>query len=209
MIKLGVLASTRATDMQAIIDAIEAKRLNAAISVVISNKQDAIALERARKHNIKAVFIDPKKYEVDGEKSRENYDRQLAKVLEENKADLILLIGYMRYTSKWFVNKFRNKIMNIHPSLLPKYAGGMNKKVHEEVLKNNEEVTGATLFFVDEGADTGPIIMQKEVKVEKGDNVESLKDKVQKAEQEIIIKAISLFEKGRISVKGKKVVING
>jgi formyltetrahydrofolate-dependent phosphoribosylglycinamide formyltransferase len=203
MLRLGVLASTRATDMQAVIDAIGSKKLNAVISVVISNKQDAYALERARNHNIKAVFIEQKG------KTREEFDKEVARVLDENKVDLILLIGYMRILSSWLVNKYKNRIMNIHPSLLPKYARGMDKDVHAEVLKNREEVTGCTLHFVDESVDAGPIIMQKEVKIDENETVDSLKEKVQKAEQEIIVKAIDLFGKGKIRVEGKKVIING
>ena len=201
MLRLGILASTKATDMQAIITAINYKQLNAVISVVISNKQDAYALERAKKHNIKAVFIDIKG------KKREEYDKEIAKVLDENKAGLILLIGYMRILSPWFVNKYKNRIMNIHPSLLPKYAGGMDKDVHAEVLKNREKTTGATLHFVDESVDAGPIIMQKSVEISENETVGSLREKVQRAEQEIIIKAIDLFDKGKIKVKGRKVVI--
>ena len=201
MLHLGILASTKATVMQAIIDAISSKKLNAIISVVISSKADAFALERAKKHNIKAVFIDSKG------KQREEYDKEITKILEENKVELILLIGYMRFLSPWFVNKYKNKIMNIHPSLLPAYAGGMDKDVHAEVLKNREKVTGATLHFVDEGIDTGPIILQKEVPIAENESVDSLKEKVQKAEQEIILKAIELFGKGRIKVEGKKVII--
>ena len=201
MLKLGILASTNATDMQAVIDAISSKKLNAVISVVISNKKDAYALEMARKHNIKAAFID-----VNG-KGREQYDKEIAKVLDNNKVGLILLIGYMRFLSHWFVKKYKNKVMNIHPSLLPKYAGGMDKDVHAEVLKNKEKVTGATLHFVDEGADTGPIIMQKKVEIDENENADSLKAKVQKAEQEIILKAIDLFGKGKIRIEGKKVKI--
>ena len=201
MLHLGILASTKATVMQAIIDAISSKKLNAIISVVISNKKDAFALERAKKHNIKAVFVDAKG------KTREQYDREIAKILEQNNVELILLIGYMRFLSPWFVNKYKNKIMNIHPSLLPAYAGGMDRDVHAEVLKNKEKKTGATLHFVDEGADTGPIILQKEVKIEKNETVDSLKEKVQKAEQEIILKAIDLFDKGKIKVEGNKVKI--
>ena len=192
MLKLAILASTKATDMQAVIDAIEQKRLNAAISIVISNKADAYALERAKKHNINAVFIEPKG------KDKETYDKEISKVLDDNKIDLILLIGYMRYLSPWFVNKYRWRVMNIHPSLLPKFAGGMDKNVHQAVLDAGEKVTGCTLHFVDEGADTGPIIMQKEVKIEKGETADTLKEKVQKAEQEVLLKAIDLFEKGKI-----------
>lgn len=202
MIRLGVLASTKATDLQAIIDAISAKKLNAVISVVISNKADAYALERAKKHKINAVFVDSKG------KDRGSYDKEIAEILEKNNADLILLIGYMRFLSQWFVNKYKNRIMNIHPSLLPKYAGGMDMDVHAEVLKNREKITGATLHFVDETLDKGPVIMQKEVKIEKDETADSLKEKVQKAEQEIIIKAIGLFSKGKIKVENNKVVIS-
>ena len=201
MLRIGILASTKGTDMQAVIDAISSKQLNAVISVVVSNKEDAYALERAKNNNIKAVFLEPKG------KDREQYDKEIAKVLEQNNVDLILLIGYMRFLSPWFVNKYKNKIMNIHPSLLPKYAGGMDRDVHAEVLKNNEKVTGATLHFVDEGADTGPIILQKEVKIEKNETINSLKEKVQNAEQEIIVKAIDLCSRGKIKVIENKVVI--
>ena len=199
--RIGILASTKGTDMQAVIDVISSKKLNAVISVVVSNKKDAYALERAKNNNINAVFLEPKG------KDREQYDKEIAKVLEQNNVDLILLIGYMRFLSPWFVNKYKNKIMNIHPSLLPKYAGGMDRDVHAEVLKNNEKVTGATLHFVDEGADTGPIILQKEVKIEKNETINSLKEKVQNAEQEIIVKAIDLCSRGKIKVIENKVVI--
>ncbi|MEK6942777.1 MAG: phosphoribosylglycinamide formyltransferase [Nanoarchaeota archaeon] len=201
MLRLGILASTNATDMQAVIDAIESKRLNAVISVVVSNKKDAYALERAKKHNIKSVFVESKG------KEREHYDREVANVLNENNVELILLIGYMRILSPFFVRKYKNKIMNIHPSLLPAFAGGMDKNVHEEVLKANVEITGCTLHFVDESVDGGPIIMQKEVKIEKGETVESLKNKVQNAEQEIIVKAVDLYSKGKIKIHDNKVSI--
>ncbi|MCD6557696.1 MAG: phosphoribosylglycinamide formyltransferase [Candidatus Aenigmarchaeota archaeon] len=201
MLNIGVLASTRGTDMQAVIDAIERGELDAKISVVISNKKDAYALERARKHNIKAVFLEAKG------KEREEFDREVAKILDENGVELILLIGYMRYLSKWFVDKYRNKIMNIHPSLLPAFAGGMDKNVHAEILKYGCKVSGCTLHFVDEGADTGPIIAQKAVPIEEGETVDSLKEKVQKAEQEIIIKAIKLFAENKLKVEGRRVKI--
>jgi phosphoribosylglycinamide formyltransferase 1 len=208
MIKLGILASTKATDMQAIIDAIESKKLDAEISVVISNKQDAYALERAKKHNIKAFFIDIKKYSyMEKEKQRESFDKEVSHVMEDNDVELILLIGYLRFLSPWFVHKYKNRIMNIHPSLLPKYPG-MDKEVHEEVLKNNEKISGATLHFVDEGADTGPIIFQKEVSVDENETVDSLKEKVQKVEQEIIIKAVDLYGRGKIKIENNEVIIN-
>ncbi|MBI3027228.1 phosphoribosylglycinamide formyltransferase [Candidatus Woesearchaeota archaeon] len=201
MLRIGVLASTKATDMQAVINAINSKKLNANISVVISDKQDAYALERARKHGIKAVFIDSKG------KQREKFDSEVAKELDKSKVHLVLLIGYMRILSPWFVSKYKNRIMNIHPSLLPKYAGGMDMNVHAKILKNREKITGATLHFVDEGVDSGPVILQKEVEVNENDTVGSLKEKVQKAEQKIILKAIDLFDKGKIKVDEGKVMI--
>lgn len=187
--------------MQAIIDAIENKQLSAVISVVISNKKEAYALERAKKHNLQAIFIDSKG------KEREDFDKEVDKILEEKNVDLILLIGYMRILSSWFVNKWKNLVMNIHPSLLPAFAGGMDKNVHEEVLKAGVEVTGCTLHFVDESVDGGPIIMQKEVNVEVGETVDSLKEKVQKAEGEVFVEALQLYNEGRIKVEGDKVKI--
>lgn len=209
MIKIGVLASTRATDLQAVIDAISSKKLNAAISVVISDRQDAYALERAKNNSIKSVFVNPKNFSAeangqkDREKLRENFDMEVASILDKCNVDLILLVGYMRILSPWLVRKYKNKIINIHPSLLPKYAGRMDMDVYAEVLKNNEKITGATLHFVDEGTDTGQIILQKEVKISEDETIGSLKEKVQKAEQEIIIKAINLFDKGKIRIEGK------
>jgi phosphoribosylglycinamide formyltransferase-1 len=113
----------------------------------------------------------------------------------------------MKLMSSWFVQKWLNKVMNIHPSLLPKYAGGMDINVHEEVLKNKDKVTGCSLIFIDEGADTGPIILQKEVNVDENETVDSLKEKVQKAEQEIIIKGIELFRDKKIKMEGRIVHI--
>ena len=202
MLRLGILASTRATDMQAVIDAINAKKLNAVISVVISNKANAYVLERAKNHGIKIVFVDQKN------KTREEFDKGVSKILDANRVDLILLIGYMRILSPWFVSRYKNKIMNIHPSLLPKYAGGMDLDVHAEVLKNKEKITGATLHFVDENLDAGPIIFQKEVPIEANETPGTLKPKVQKVEQEILVNAIDLYSKGKIKVKGNKVIIN-
>ena len=208
---IGVLASTRATDLQAVIDAIDAGKLNSKISVVVSDKKDSYALERARNYGIGAVFVDPKSKDIisvaDKEKKREVFDRKVAAELEKRKVNLILAIGYMRILSPWFVNKYKNKIMNVHPSLLPDFAGGMDKNVHEEVLKAGLKETGCTLHFIDESVDNGPIIMQKKVKIERDDTADSLKEKVQKAEQEIIIKTLELYEKGKISVKGNKVVV--
>ncbi len=190
MIKLGILASTKGSDMQGIIEAIEAKKLDAEIAVVISDKKDTYALERARKHNLKAVFLD-----TEG-KEKEEYDKEIDKVLTENGVELVLLIGYMKLISPWFVQKWLNKIMNVHPSLLPAYAGGMDLDVHAEVLKRGCKVTGASLIFIDEGADTGPIIDQRIEYVKDGDAPETLKPRIQKLEQDMLIDAIELFAQG-------------
>lgn len=200
-LKIGVLASTRGTDMQAVIDEIEAGKLYAEISVVISDKKECGALERAKKHGLKTVFINSEG------KAKEEFDREVIEELEKHKVDLILLIGYMRILSPSFVNKYRNEIMNIHPSLLPAFAGGMDLDVHQTVLDHGVKVTGATLHFVDEEADTGPIILQKPVYIEEKETKESLKKKVQKAEQEIILRAIRLFMDNKLKVEGRKVKI--
>ncbi|RLI23492.1 phosphoribosylglycinamide formyltransferase [Candidatus Bathyarchaeota archaeon] len=201
-LRIAVLGSTRGTDLQAIIDAIESGDLDAEIVCVISNRRKAYILERARKHGIEAIYISPKGL------SREEYDRLVMEELDKRAPiDLILLIGYMRILSSEFVRRYRWRIMNIHPSLLPAFAGGMDLDVHKAVLDYGVKVTGCTLHFVDEGVDTGPIILQKPVKVDEDDTPETLKSKVQKAEQEIILEAIRLFKQGRLRVEGRRVRI--
>lgn len=201
-INMAVIGSTNGTDLQAVIDAIKKNELEEVnLKIVISNKEDAYILERAKQAGLPTCFIDSK------DKSREEFDQELMEVLKKNQIDLVLLIGYMRYLSKEFVKQYQNRIMNIHPSLLPAFAGGMDKNVHQEILDHGVKVTGCTLHFVDEGADTGPIIMQKAVIIEENETVDSLKAKVQKLEQEIILKAIKLFAQGKLKVEGRKVKI--
>jgi len=199
-IRIAILASTRGTDMQAIIDEIEAGKLNAEIVCVISNRKDAYALERAKKHGIEAIFIDPKG------KSPEEYDKEILNELEKRNVDLIILIGYNKIITKVLIDKYRNRIMNIHPSLLPAFPG-WDRNVHQAVLDYGCKVTGCTLHFVDENIDAGPIILQKAVEVDENDTVDSLKEKVQKAEQEIILKGIRLFMEGKLKIEGRKVRI--
>ncbi len=199
-LRLAVMASTRGTTLQGIIDAIESGKLDAEIAVVISDKENAFALERAKKHGIKAEFIDPKKFS-----SREEFDEKVMEVLERENIQLVCLIGYLRWISKKFVEKWRNRAMNVHPSLLPEFAGKMNKDVHKAVLEAGKKVSGCTIFFVDESEDAGPVIAQKEVKVEEGESVESLKEKVQEAEKELFPWCIQKFAEGKIKVEGKKV----
>lgn len=200
-LNIAVLASTKGTDLQAIIDSIAVGKLGADIKCVISNKENCGAMEKARTADIEAVFIDPAK------KEREEFDREVAAELEKMNVELVVLVGYMRFLSPWFVQKYENRIMNIHPSLLPAFAGGMDVDVHQAVLDRGCKITGCTIHFVDEGADTGPIIMQKVVKVEKSDTTETLKEKVQAAEMEAYPEAIQLFADKKLKVEGNSVKI--
>ena len=201
-IVLGVLASTKGTDLQAVIDAIEAKELDARIACVISNKADAFALERAKKHCIEAIFLNPKKFS-----SKEGYDKQVVKLLNERNVELVLLIGYNKFLSNSFLEAFKNRAMNIHPSLLPSFKG-WDKNVHQEVLEAGCKVSGCSLFFVTEEPDAGPILVQKPVPVSESETAESLKEKVQKAEQEAILEGIRLFQQGKISIEGNRVHVS-
>ncbi|HIA23834.1 MAG TPA: phosphoribosylglycinamide formyltransferase, partial [Candidatus Marinimicrobia bacterium] len=150
MIKLAVLGSTNGTDLRAIMAAISKGELDAEVSVVISNRKSAYILERARNYDVPAIFISHK------EKAREEFDAEMTIVLNKRGVDLVLLIGFMRILSSEFCRVWQNKLLNVHPSLLPKYAGGMDTNVHEEVLKNGDTETGCTIHFVTEEVDGGP-----------------------------------------------------
>ena len=188
MIKLGVLGSTKGTDLQAIIDSIEKKELIAKIAVVISNKEGSYILERAKRNNIPFFFLSHKG------KSRKRFDQEITTVLKESGVDLILLIGFMRILSIEFCQTWRDRLLNVHPSLLPKYAGGVDVNIHEEVLRNREKETGCTIHFVTEDVDRGPILIQKKCNVDDNDTVETLKAKVQALEGEAFIESIQLIQ---------------
>ena len=187
MINIGVLGSTNGTDLQFILDAISARTLDAKVSVVISNKNDSYILKRAQAHNTPSIFIDHKN------RTREDFDSEMTTILKEHKVELILLIGFMRILSSDFCNQWNGKILNVHPSLLPKYAGGMDTNVHEEVLKNNEKETGCTIHLVTDEVDKGPVVIQKRCLVDSDDTIESLKAKVQNLEGAAFLEAIPLF----------------
>lgn len=184
--RIAILASTRGTDLQAIIDEIKAGRLKAEIACVVSNKKNCMALERAKTHGIKTHFVDPK------ELSRIEFDREMVKILKAEKVELIVLVGYMRILTPYFVGEFKGKIINVHPALLPKFGGkdfyGAN--VHEAVLAAGEKETGMTIHFVEEGVDTGKIILQKTCPVLPNDTPETLKERVQALEREWYPKVI-------------------
>ncbi|MFC4892521.1 phosphoribosylglycinamide formyltransferase [Pseudofrancisella aestuarii] len=188
-LNLVILGSTRGSNMQAIIDAIQNQELNAHISLVISNKKDAYILERAKSNNIENIFISAK------DKTREEYDKIVANEINKYQPDLILLIGYMRILSKDFVNSFKNKILNIHPSLLPKHPGLMDLAVHQAVINAKDEETGCTIHEVTEEVDSGKIILQLKCKVDKSDCAEELKEKVQELEKKAWIQVIKNWKK--------------
>ena len=188
MIRLGVLGSTNGTDLQAILDAIKAEQLNATVSVVLSNRENAFILERAQNHNVPTSFISHQ------EKKGEEFDVEMTKVLKNHNVDLVLLIGFMRILSDAFCREWHDRILNVHPSLLPKYSGGMDMNVHEEVLKNKDKETGCTIHFVTDKIDGGPILIQKKCDVKPNDTAQSLKAKVQDLEGNAFLEAIKLFE---------------
>ena len=196
---LGVLASTRGTDLQAVIDAIDAGKLEAEIACVISNKADAFALERAKNNGIEAIFLNPDEFG-----SKEEYDSKLVELLKEKGVQLVLLIGYNKFVTEPFLKAFENKAMNIHPSLLPAFKG-WDTNVHQDVLDSGCKISGCSLFFVTSEPDAGPIVAQKAVSIVEGETADSLKEKVQAAEAEVIVKAVQDFGQGKLKVEGKKV----
>ena len=206
MLKLAVLVSGGGTNLQAIIDAISAGKItNACISVVISNNANAYALERARAHGIEALCISPKDFE-----SREAFNQAFLDKLNSYNVDLVVLAGFLVVLPEMMIKEYTNRIVNIHPSLIPSFCGKgfYGLKVHEGVLARGVKVTGATVHFVDEGTDTGPIISQKAVEVEQGDTPEVLQRRVmEQAEWVILPKAIDLIANGKVSVEDGHVII--
>jgi len=191
MIRLGVLGSTKGTDLGAILSAINNKKLVAEVSVVISNRENAYILTRAKNHNVPSFFISHK------DKSREEFDRDVTTILKQYNVELVLLIGFMRILSAEFCQAWRDRVLNVHPSLLPKYAGGMDMNVHEEVLKNGDRETGCTIHFVTETVDDGPVLVQKRCTVETNETMATLKLKVQALEGGAFIEAIQLIQNNK------------
>ena len=188
MIRLGVLGSTRGTDLEAILSAIKNKKLSAEVSVVISNRENAYILTRAKNHGVPSFFISHKN------KSRKEFDKNVTTILKQYNVELVLLIGFMRILSAEFCQAWCDRVLNVHPSLLPKYAGGMDMNVHEEVLKNGDHETGCTIHLVTETVDGGPILVQKRCAVETDETIATLKSKVQALEGGAFIEAIQLIQ---------------
>ena len=199
MLKVAVCVSGGGTNLQAIIDAVENGTItNTEIKVVISNNKNAYALERAKNHNIEGICISPKDYE-----SRAEFNKAFLEKLDSYEVDLVVLAGFLVVIPPEMIAKYRNRIINVHPSLIPAFCGTgfYGLKVHEGALERGVKVTGATVHFVDEGTDTGPIILQKAVYIENGDTAEVLQKRVmEQAEWVILPKAIDYIANGKVSI---------
>lgn len=197
--RIAVFASGFGSNLQALIDYNNKHGLNGDIVLVFSNNKDAFALERAKKNKIKAVFMDPARYS-----SREQYDSEIIEMLEEEKIDLVVLAGYMFLLSQEFADRFKNKILNIHPALLPSFKGTHGIK---DAYRYGVKVTGVTVHFVDEGLDSGPIILQEAVDIDPDDSVEELEEKIHKVEHKIYPEAVKYFCEDRLEIDGRRVKI--
>ena len=203
LLRVAVLASGRGSNLQAVIDAIERGEVPARIVAVISNKQHAVALERARKHGIKEVFLDPKPF-AGRPDSREAYDRLVLEQLRQLEVELVLLAGYMKIVTRVLVEAYANRMMNIHPSLLPSFPG---LDVQKKAIEWGCKLAGCTVHFVTEGVDDGPIILQAAVPVIDEDTPETLAARILEQEHKIYPKAVQLFAEQRLRVEGRRVFI--
>ncbi|GFO96599.1 phosphoribosylglycinamide formyltransferase [groundwater metagenome] len=199
MTNIAVLVSGRGSNLQAIIDSIEDGYLKARISVVVSDVKNAYALERAKKHGIEAVFVDP-----DAFSSREFYEEEVLKALRKHNTELILLAGYMRILGKNLLSAYKNRILNIHPALLPAFPGLHAQK---QAFEHGVKVAGCTVHFVNETLDGGAIILQRCVEVREDDTDETLADRILEQEHKIYPEAVKLFVENRLSIEGRKVKI--
>ncbi|MDI6843045.1 MAG: phosphoribosylglycinamide formyltransferase [Anaerosomatales bacterium] len=196
-LRVGVLISGSGTNLQALLDACASGALNAVIAVVISNKPDAFGLERARRAGVPAVVVDRARYE-----SVSGYNAAIADVLKEHGAELVVMAGYMRLLGKEVLSAFPNRVMNLHPSLLPAFAGASGIK---DAYEYGVKVTGVTVHFADEHLDHGPIICQEPVRVDEDDTLETLEAKIHEVEHRLIVEAVRLFEQGRLLIEGRRV----
>ena len=195
MKNIAVLVSGGGTNLQSIIDGVEAGKINGQIKLVISNKEGAYGLERAKKHNIRAVF--------------EKDEQAIIDIMKENKIDLVVLAGFLKILSPNFTRAFENRIINIHPSLIPSFCGKgyYGLKVHEAAIEYGVKISGATVHFVDENADTGPIIRQDTVEVFAGDSPQDLQQRVLKIEHKILSRVVADYCDDKIRLVGRKVFI--
>lgn len=199
MIKIAVLVSGRGTNLQAIINAIKKGRIDGEIKIVISDNPKAYALQRAKKNKITTQVVPYKKF-----RNKEEYEQEILRHLDDYKIDLIVLAGYMRILSPELVKKYRYRIINIHPALLPAFPG---LHAQRQALEYGVKVSGCTVHFVDEGTDTGPIILQKAVPVKQFDDEESLAKRILKYEHQLLPRAIQLFAQNKIEIVKNKVYL--
>ena len=197
--KFAVFASGRGSNLQAIIDAVKAGEIKAELALVFSDQRKSQALVRATEAGIKTLFLDRKDYAT-----KQSYERAILIHLKEDQIDFIVLAGYMRLLTPFFVKNYPNQIMNVHPSLLPSFKGVQGIK---DTFTFGCKLAGVTIHLVDDKMDHGPIIMQESVKIAEDDTLESLEEKIHKVEHKIYPKAVALFAEGRLKVKGRKVVI--
>lgn len=203
-INIGVLISGGGSNLQAIIDNIENGHINGRIKLIVSNKENAYGLVRGQNHNIETLFLDRKSFSNDME-----YNLKLIELFKKRDIELIILAGYLKVLSPEFTKEFHNKIINIHPSLIPSFcgAGYYGMKIHEEVLKYGVKYTGATVHFVDAGTDTGPIILQEVVKVEADDTIDSLSKKVLEVEHKILVQAVKHYCENQLEIENRIVMV--
>jgi phosphoribosylglycinamide formyltransferase-1 len=200
-LRLGILASGKGSNFQSIIDAINSGRLRAEIAVLITDNPSAFAIERAKKHGIEYLVMSPKEYS-----SKDVYFVEIAEELKKRDVGLVILAGFMRIVRKPLIDTFPNRVMNIHPALLPAFPGLHGQR---QALEYGVRISGCTVHFVDEGMDTGPIIIQAAVPVSQDDTEETLSERILKLEHKIYPEAIRLFSEGMIEVEGKSVRIKG
>lgn len=201
ILRIGVLASGRGSNFQSIIDEIESKRLNAEIALLITDNPTAYAIERAKKHGIEFLVMRPKEFS-----SKDIFFIKIAEELKARNVDLVVLAGFMRIVGKPLIDVFPNRIMNIHPALLPAFPGLHGQR---QALEYGVKISGCTVHFVDGGVDTGPIIIQAAVPVYPDDTEETLSERILRYEHKIYPEAIRLFSEGRVAVEGSKVRIRG
>ena len=198
---IAILCSGSGTNLQAIIDAAKRGVIPAKIAIVVSDNKDAFALERARKAGIETLVLDKREF-----KTREEFDKKIIGSLKSKDVGLVVLAGFMRLLSAHFIKEYKNKIMNIHPALLPSFKGTHSIK---DALEYGVKVTGVTVHFVDEKLDHGPVILQRAVELEEGDTEDTLLERVHKEEHRMYPEAIKLFAEGKLAIKGRRVVRKG
>lgn len=198
-INIAILASGNGSNFEAIVNAAKRGRIKASVKVLITDKEKAFVRTRAKRNKIKDIFIDPSNF-----KSRTEFDREITRILKKEKIELVILAGFMRILSAEFVKKFKNRILNIHPALLPAFRG---ENAIERALKHGCKVTGVTVHLIDEKVDNGPIILQQAVKIERGETLKNLEKKVHNLEHKLYPLAVKLFVKRRVRIRNRNVEI--